>query len=78
MSNSNSGTTSPDSGAVNESGGESRRNGSSEHHSESDLSLDTDYAALVEQAKTWVEDNQTAAMLGGFGFGVFIGVLLRR
>lgn len=33
---------------------------------------------LLEQAEDWIRDNQTVAMLGGFGLGVFIGVLLRR
>lgn len=37
-----------------------------------------EYGEMLEQAKAWVEENQTAAMLSGFGFGVFIGVLLRR
>lgn len=33
---------------------------------------------LLEQAEDWIRENQTVAMLGGFGLGVFIGVLLRR
>ena len=37
-----------------------------------------EYGELIGQAKAWIEDNQTTAMLSGFGFGVFIGVLLRR
>ncbi len=41
-------------------------------------SLEKEYDELVEQARSWIEANQTMAMLGGFGLGVFIGVLLRR
>ena len=41
-------------------------------------SLEAEYAELVTQAKHWIEENQSLAILGGFGFGVFIGVLLRR
>ena len=37
-----------------------------------------DYKELIQQAKSWIDENQTLAMLGGFGLGVFIGVLLRR
>ncbi len=37
-----------------------------------------EYSDMLVQAKQWVEENQAAAMLSGFGFGVFIGVLLRR
>ena len=33
---------------------------------------------LLEQAEGWIKNNQTTAMIGGFGLGVFIGVLLRR
>lgn len=33
---------------------------------------------FFDQAQDWIKENQTLAMLGGFGFGVFIGVLLRR
>lgn len=40
--------------------------------------LEGEYNELIDQAKGWVKENQTMAMLGGFGFGVFIGVLLRR
>ena len=40
--------------------------------------LEFDYNELLSQASAWIEENQTLAILGGFGFGVFIGVLLRR
>ena len=40
--------------------------------------LDGERNQLVEQAEDWIRDNHTVAMLGGFGLGVFIGVLLRR
>lgn len=48
------------------------------HTSQSADSIAGEYGELITQARTWIEENQTAAMLGGFGFGVFIGVLLRR
>ena len=77
MAKSNSGTASQEKSIINDSNGESRRNGAPSKNGEA-ASLEPDYAHLMNQAKAWVEDNQTAAMLGGFGFGVFIGVLLRR
>jgi hypothetical protein len=40
--------------------------------------LEEEYREIIDQAKSWVEENQTMAMLGGFGLGVFLGVLLRR
>lgn len=43
-----------------------------------DPSLEGEYNELIDHARVWVKENQTMAMLGGFGFGVFIGVLLRR
>ena len=36
-----------------------------------------DPAALMAEALSWVEENQTLAMLGAFALGVFIGVLMR-
>ena len=29
-------------------------------------------------AKDWIRANETLALAGGFAFGVFVGVLLRR
>ena len=40
--------------------------------------MDAELNVLIEQAEDWIKENQTMAMLGGFGLGVFIGVLLRR
>ena len=37
-----------------------------------------DPAALMDAALTWVEENQTLAMLGAFALGVFVGVLMRE
>ena len=45
---------------------------SEQAHSEGELNK------ILDQAQEWIKENQTAAMLGGFGLGVFIGVLLRR
>ncbi len=33
---------------------------------------------VLQQATHWVQENQQLALLGAFGVGVFIGVLLRR
>ena len=40
--------------------------------------FDGELNIMLEQAEEWIRENQTMAMLGGFGLGVFIGVLLRR
>ena len=75
MPNSKSGTAPP------ENNTHSVNNGKEQHRGDRAQNNGTDageYGVLVEQAKVWVEGNQTAAMLSGFGFGVFIGVLLRR
>ena len=40
--------------------------------------LDGELNKILDQAQDWIKENQTVAMLGGFGLGVFIGVLLRR
>lgn len=45
---------------------------------EDGFSTDGELNQLFEQAQDWIKENQTTAMLGGFGLGVFIGVLLRR
>jgi hypothetical protein len=31
-----------------------------------------------DEIKAWIQEYQTAALLGGFAFGVFVGVWLRR
>ena len=52
-----------------------------EHHdqgSQDAQGVGGEYGELIAQARHWVEENQATAMLSGFGFGVFIGVLLRR
>ena len=36
-----------------------------------------DVVALLDEAMTWVEKNQTVAMLGAFALGVFIGTMMR-
>ncbi len=36
-----------------------------------------DPAALMAEALSWVEQNQTLAMLGAFALGVFIGASMR-
>ena len=41
-------------------------------------SLDGDLNIIFDQAQDWIKENQTLAMLGGFGLGVFIGVLMRQ
>ena len=47
--------------------------------SDAELSqFDGELNQLIELAEDWVRENHTMAMLGGFGLGVFIGVLLRR
>ncbi len=76
MAKSNSGTASPENSVYGEANGDgsihntaSRTNG---------VSKTGELDDLLVQAKNWVEENQTTAMLSGFGFGVFIGVLLRR
>jgi hypothetical protein len=33
---------------------------------------------LLDEATRWVRANQTVALLGAFGIGVFVGVLLRK
>ena len=73
MAKSNSGTASKENHVHKETNGEDR-----DHQSSSPDEIGGEYGELIEQAKIWIEENQTAAMLGGFGFGVFIGVLLRR
>ena len=82
MAKSKSGTTSTEKNQHGESNGAgnfqadaARTNGRSHG---TDRTINGEYADLVEQAREWIEENQTAAMLSGFGFGVFIGVLLRR
>lgn len=34
--------------------------------------------ALLDDATRWMRENQTVALLGAFGVGVFLGVLLRK
>ena len=78
MAKSNSSaTTSKEKASSASNGADAELNGTLGNNGASD-SFDAEYSELIEQAKTWVEENQTMAMLGGFGFGVFIGVLLRR
>lgn len=33
---------------------------------------------LLDQAQTWMEQNQTVAMIGAFALGTFLGLSLRR
>jgi len=73
MAKSNSGTASKENHVYKKTNGEDRN-----HQSSSPEAIGGEYGELIGQAKTWIEENQTAAMLSGFGFGVFIGVLLRR
>ena len=42
------------------------------------IHADGELNKILDQAQEWIKENQTMAMLGGFGLGVFIGVLLRR
>jgi hypothetical protein len=35
-------------------------------------------ADLLEQVTTWIEQNQTTAMIGAFGLGAFLGIWIRR
>lgn len=32
---------------------------------------------VIDVARAWVQEHQTAAMLGAFAFGAFIGALMR-
>ncbi len=73
MAKSSSDTASAENHAYQGINGEGRN-----HTSQSADNVAGEYGEMIAQAKTWIEENQTAAMLGGFGFGVFIGVLLRR
>ena len=78
MAKSKSDTTSKENKVHSETNGDgSALNGSSSLNGAGNDNVPP-YGDIVEQAKEWVEQNQTAAMLSGFGFGVFIGVLLRR
>ena len=45
---------------------------------EGTMPLDGELNVFLDQAQVWIKENRTLAMLGGFGLGVFIGVLLRR
>ena len=63
MAKSKSDTASQENSTYSDVNGDSRRNGASAHTNGTATGLDPDYAALMNQAKTWVEDNQTAAML---------------
>ncbi len=42
-----------------------------------ELTPPPDPAEMINAALTWVEQNQTLAMLGAFALGVFVGVLMR-
>ena len=42
-----------------------------------ELAPPPDPAAAMEAALSWVEENQTLAMLGAFALGVFVGVMMR-
>lgn len=75
MKNSEASTPKVDAPANGEHNGAARSNGQARPHN---TNHSAEYNQLIERAKTWVENNQTASMLSGFGFGVFIGVLLRR
>lgn len=44
---------------------------------EADISVPKPPPTPAETARAWIRDNQTFAMLGAFGIGVFIGVLMR-
>ncbi len=37
-----------------------------------------DPESLLALARSWVEQNQTWAMLGAFAVGVFLGAMMRR
>ncbi len=78
MAKSKSGTASSDHKTYGETNGAGNHHAGSTHRNGTDRTINGEYADLVDQAREWVEENQTAAMLSGFGFGVFIGVLLRR
>lgn len=54
------------------------QNGTEESNELSEDELLENYQELLGQAKTWVQDNQGVAMIGAFGVGVFLGVLMRR
>ncbi len=78
MAKSKSGTASSEKNLYGESNGAGNLHASESHKNGTDHTINGEYADLVVQARDWIEENQTAAMLSGFGFGVFIGVLLRR
>ncbi|MFK7846398.1 MAG: hypothetical protein AB8G77_13955 [Rhodothermales bacterium] len=76
MAKSNSGTASPENSVYGEANGEGSFHNTSSRTNGASQTAELD--DLLAQAKNWVEENQATAMLSGFGFGVFIGVLLRR
>ena len=78
MAKSKPGTASPENSVQGEKNGEGRPHENAPQTNGTHPSTSAEYGAFLEQAKIWVEGNQTAAMISGFGFGVFIGVLLRR
>ena len=41
------------------------------------LSTPPDPASVMAAALTWVEENQSLAMLGAFALGIFIGTMMR-
>lgn len=48
-------------------------------HAAEHASLDDHRPPLVQdQAKAWIRENRTLAVLGAFAVGVFVGVLMRR
>ena len=42
-----------------------------------ELTPPPDPAAMMAAARSWIEENQTLAMLGAFALGVFVGVMMR-
>ena len=53
------------------------RDGANNADRERGLSTPPDPASGMVAALTWVEENQSLAMLGAFALGIFIGTMMR-
>ena len=78
MAKSNLATKSSGDGSNDEATTENSELNNSTGNNGTSMLLEGEYLDLMNQAKDWIQENQALAMLGGFGFGVFIGVLLRK
>lgn len=53
------------------------RDGANNAHREQGLSTPPDPGSVMAEALTWVEENQSLAMLGAFALGIFLGTMMR-